>query len=311
MLFAMMLIGFFLWRKQWIDESANQKLSKIVVNIFNPMMVVSGVLGKESGGDLHLVLQNLLFTVFFYALLAVFGVVVVLVLRPGRSQRDMYRMMNLFPNVGFMGIPVIGAVFGTESVIYIVFYMLGYNLLLYTVGIVMAGKAAAAREELSEGKTAAGGEKMARGGQWKRIFNAGVIVSLAAILIFVLQISLPEPVVDFCDYLGNATIPLSMILIGVSIAKADLRAIFSNVRMYLFIGMRMVLLPVAVILLMKNLAVDSVVFGVFALEMAMPVGSIVTLIAKEYGADETLSTNGIVLSTLASIVTIPVVCMFL
>ena len=73
----------------------------------------------------------------------------------------------------------------------------------------------------------------------------------------------------------------------------------------------MLLLPAVMILLLKPLPADSVVFGVFALQLAMPVGSIVTLIAKENGADEICCTNGIVLSTLASLVTIPLVCMLL
>lgn len=304
MLFAMMLIGYFLWKKQWLDEPANQKLSKIVVNIFNPMLVVYGVLGKSSGKDMGLVVQNLFLMLLFYLLLIVFGILFVWILRPKKSEGYVYWMMTIFPNVGFMGIPVISSIFGMESVIYIAFYMLGYNLLLYTLGIVLARKAAADREGSQM-------QEIKQGGQWKRIFNVGVLASITAILIFMFQISVPAPVVTFFDYMGNATIPLSMILIGVSIAKADMKNIFTNVKMYFYTGIRMILFPILVISLMKGMSFDPVVFGVFALELAMPVGSIITLIAKENGADETCSTNGIVLSTLVSILTIPIVCMFL
>lgn len=304
MLFVMMLIGYFLWKKQWLDEPANQKLSKIVVNIFNPMLVVYGVLGKSSGKDMGLVVQNLFLMLLFYLLLIVFGILFVWILRPKKSEGYVYWMMTIFPNVGFMGIPVISSIFGMESVIYIAFYMLGYNLLLYTLGIVLARKAAADREGRQM-------QEIKQGGQWKRIFNVGVLASITAILIFMFQISVPAPVVTFFDYMGNATIPLSMILIGVSIAKADMKNIFTNVKMYFYTGIRMILFPILVISLMKGMSFDPVVFGVFALELAMPVGSIITLIAKENGADETCSTNGIVLSTLVSILTIPIVCMFL
>ena len=293
-----------MWKKQWLDEPANQKLSKIVVNIFNPMLVVYGVLGKSSGKDMGLVVQNLFLMLLFYLLLIVFGILFVWILRPKKSEGYVYWMMTIFPNVGFMGIPVISSIFGMESVIYIAFYMLGYNLLLYTLGIVLARKAAADREGRQM-------QEIKQGGQWKRIFNVGVLASITAILIFMFQISVPAPVVTFFDYMGNATIPLSMILIGVSIAKADMKNIFTNVKMYFYTGIRMILFPILVISLMKGMSFDPVVFGVFALELAMPVGSIITLIAKENGADETCSTNGIVLSTLVSILTIPIVCMFL
>ncbi len=87
MLFVMMLIGYFLWKKQWLDEPANQKLSKIVVNIFNPMLVVYGVLGKSSGKDMGLVAQNLFLMLLFYLLLIVFGILFVWILRPKKSER--------------------------------------------------------------------------------------------------------------------------------------------------------------------------------------------------------------------------------
>lgn len=303
MLFAMMLVGYFIWKKQWMDESANQQLSKIVVNIFNPLLVVYGVMGKSSEGNLGLLVQNIGFVLFFYVFLIIFSIVIVWIVRPAKAERRMYRLMTIFPNVGFMGIPVITSIFGNESMIYIVFYMLGYNLLLYTFGLVLARKAAvdAGNADIEEKQC----------GAWKRVINPGVIASLAAVAVFLFQIPIPDAVITFCDYMGNATIPLSMLLIGVSIAKADLKTIFSNKKVYLFTIVRMVILPVALILFLKPLPVDSMVFGVFALQLAMPVGSIITLIAKECGADETCSTNGIVLSTLVSILTIPLVCLFL
>ena len=315
MLFSMMLIGYVIWKRNWMDENAYQKLSRIVVNIFNPLLVVYGVAGKSSAGNAGLLLQNLGFVVLFYVLLWGMGFVILAVLRPRKEEQKLYRLMTMFSNCGFMGIPVITSVFGNDSMIYIVFYMLGFNLLIYTYVINLARKAGEDVHPGSSEKTGtaepAGAEKKS-GLQWKRMLNAGVIASLAAILIFIFQIPLPDIVVDFCDYLGNATIPLSMIMIGISIAKVNLKVIFTNVRIYLFTAVRMVIFPILVTLLVKRfITADPVIFGVFVLQLSMPVASIATLIAKENGADEACCTNGIVLSTLLSIVTIPVVCMFL
>ncbi len=303
MLFAMMMTGYFIWKKGWFDENAYQRLSKVVVNILNPMLVVNGVMGKDSTGDKSLLLQNLGFVALFFILLSLASFVLIWILRPEKSQRSLYRLMAIFPNVGFMGIPVISSIYGAGCIIYIVFYMLGYNLLLYTYGLFLAKKAAEDAGTLLAGTNA---QK-----QWKRMVNPGVVFSLVAVGIFLLNLSVPAPVVNFCDYMGNATIPLSMLLIGMSIAKADIKSIFSDGRIYGFTIIKMVALPIAAILLLKSFKADPVIFGVFALELSMPVGNIVTLIAKEYGADEAACTNGIVLSTLASIFTIPIVCIFL
>ena len=129
MLFAMMLIGYIVWALGWFDEPAYQKLSKIVVNIFNPILVLNGVMGKDASGDISLILQNLGFVLFFYVILMASGFVFVFLLRPARSERRLYRLMTVFPNVAFMGIPVITGIYGTGCMIYIVFYVLGNNLL--------------------------------------------------------------------------------------------------------------------------------------------------------------------------------------
>ena len=315
MLFSMMLIGYVIWKRNWMDENAYQKLSRIVVNIFNPLLVVYGVAGKSSEGNAGLLLQNLGFVVLFYVLLWGMGFVILAVLRPRKEEQKLYRLMTMFSNCGFMGIPVITSVFGNDSMIYIVFYMLVFNLLIYTYGMNLARKAGEDMHSVSSEKTGtakSSGNGKKSGVQWKRMLNTGVIASLAAILIFIFQIPLPDIVVDFCDYIGNATIPLSMMMIGISIAKVNLKVIFTNVRIYLFTAVRMVIFPILVILLIKSfITADPVIFGVFVLQLSMPVASIATLIAKENGADEACCTNGIVLSTLLSIVTIPVVCMFL
>ena len=325
MLFAMMVTGYFIWKKEWFDENAYLKLSKVVVNILNPLLVVNGVLGKDSGGDLSLLLQNLGFVVFFYLLLAIASFALAGALRPPKAQRRLYRLMAIFPNVGFMGIPVITSIYGAECMIYIVFYMLGYNLLLYTYGLSLAKKAAedavhaegtgpGSKRDAGAGDFGAGtspGAGEAPGKQWLRMVNPGVVFSLIAVAVFLFRLQAPAPIVSFCDYMGNATIPLSMLLIGMSIAKSDLKSIFTDARIYGFTAIKMVALPIAAVLLLKPFGADPVILGVFALQLSMPVGNIVTLIAKEYGADETTCTNGIVLSTLASILTIPLVCMFL
>jgi hypothetical protein len=145
----------------------------------------------------------------------------------------------------------------------------------------------------------------------KRIVNPGVVAALLAMLIFVTGVKVPSPVVSLCDYVGNATIPLSMMLIGISIAKADIKSYLKDLRMYAFILLRMLALPIAVALIMRNMGFDEVVFGVFIIELAMPIGSIIGLFAKECGADDAYCMKGTVLSTLASIITIPVVGLFL
>ena len=317
MLFVMMLIGYVIWKKKWLDENAYQKLSRIVVNILNPFLAIYGVAGKSSEGNEGLLLQNLMLVIVYFAVLWGMSFLMPLLLRPARRETYEYRMMTMFASaasivdsgsIGFMAVPVITAIYGNEAMIYIVFYMLGFNFLIYTYGIHLAGKAG----ELAKEERGRAGKAVFGLSGIRKILNSGVIASLIAVAVFVFQIPLPDVAVRFCDYMGNATIPLSMLLIGASIAKVNLRTILTNGRIYLFTILRMVLLPIALLFVVRALVpVDPVILGVFILQTATPVGSIVVLMSKENGADETCCTNGTVLTTLLSLLTIPLVCCFL
>lgn len=301
-LFGMMMIGYFCYRKNYLDEPTSKKLSGLVVNILNPILVINSVLEKNAEGGGNKILINLGLVFLYFAFLIIFSNVIVLLFRPEKRVRNVYRLMTIFANVGFMGIPVIKSVLGAEAVFYLVFYLLAYNFVLYTYGVYLAKKAAADNGNVEEEK---------RGFEWKKLINPGVVASIVAIIIYAVGIEFPAPVLTFCDYMGNATIPVSMLLIGVSVAQSDLKAIFGNVKMYLFAGIRILLLPILAAVLLKQTGIDTVLIGVFVLEMAMPVGSIITMMTKEYGAEDNCCTHGIVLSTLLSVLTIPVVCMFL
>lgn len=126
-----------------------------------------------------------------------------------------------------------------------------------------------------------------------------------------MNIQVAAPVASFIKYLSQCVVPMSMILIGASMAQHELKTIFNEMKMYWFLLIRLVIIPIAVALLVRQLPIDSQILGVFILMLAMPVGSIVVLVAMEQGADSTCCTKGSVVSTLLSIITIPIVAMFL
>lgn len=304
-LLAMMLVGAFVYKKEWLSETGAGNVSKLVVNVFNPLLVVSGVLGDTDAISQDKIFGNLKLVLLYYVISIIFGILLAWVLHPPKNLKSIYTLMATFSNLGFMGIPVAKSLYGSEGVVYVSFYILIYNLIVYTYGMSLARRAA--REK--NGTDSAG--KASLSASLKRIINPGVVAALLALIIFAAGIKMPAPIVSFCDYMGNTTIPLSMIMIGVSIAKADLRSYLKDARMYFFILLRMVALPIAVALLMRNMGFDAVVFGMFIIELAMPVGSIIGLFARECGADDAYCMKGTVLSTLASIVTIPIVGLFL
>ncbi len=298
-LFALMVVGYACYKALWLDKNAYGRLSKIVVNVMNPMLIINGVLNKDTGDDYRKVLVNLALVGIYFFLLITLSLLIVKVLKIGKPLESLYRLMLIFSNVGFIAIPVISSVYGEGAVLYIAFYILGYNLLLYTYGLHLV--------EISVD----GNEKQEKKKAYKKIVNSGVIACLVAILIFATGIRVPSSVETFVSYLGEPAVPLSMILIGASMAQQDLKQLFTDVKMYLFLFIRLLVIPITAALIVRKFNLDIQIAGTFILMLAMPIGSIVVLLAADRGADETCCIKGSILSTLFSVITIPIVSLLL
>lgn len=311
---AMMAVGYGLRKKAWLRKDTYQMISRIVVNIFNPLLIIDGVINRELTGEVSHVGATVVFVCIYFTVLFAAGLLLSRLFAKDREERKLYKLMLMFSNVGFMGIPVVTGIYGKGATIYVVFYMLGYNVLLYSYGLhvmrqgtaqSIVQNAAVVEEGIQSVPEASGFRELL-----KNICNSGVLASLLAIVLFVVKPPLPSFVKGFCSYMGGATIPLSMILIGFSLADTRWKQIFGNVRLLLFVAVKMLFIPIAAALLLRLCPVDGMTKGIFVLQLAMPVGSILALMAADNGLEGKTCTDGIVLSTLLSVVTIPIVCLF-
>ncbi len=303
-LFALMAAGYLLRRIRWIDEVGASRLSFLVVNVFNPFLVISSVFGKTLSSTGTVFWENLVLVAFFYTILLLAGLLFVVLVRADTSESAVYRMLTLLPNCGFMGIPVVASLLGTEYIIYVAVYMLAYNVILYTYGIQLVRK--------SRGSSDAHPEKSSFSKTIRGIFlNFGVASSLVALLLFFLGVPVPGGIQTFCNYMGSPCIPLSMMLIGCSVAGTSLPALLKNWRVYAFMVVKLLAIPIACAFLIRFFPFDATILKLFIIMLAMPAGSMVVLVTQEYEGNVECATGGVILSTLASIVTIPIVSLFL
>lgn len=307
-LLAMMLIGYFTCRIGWINHDTYSKMSKLVVNIFNPILIIDSVLGKSLHTTGNIFWQNLALVFLFYSLLFLTGILLVFIIRPNSVEKPIYRMMTLLPNIGFMGIPIVASLLGTDYVIYVAVYMLFYNVIIYTYGIALCKKSAKAQNP----DIPASPEKVSLLKSLRPVFtNMGVISSIVALVLFFTGLPVPKAVADFCGYMGNPSIPLSMYLIGCSVAFSDIPSMLKDKNIYSFLFIKMFAFPIACAFLIRLLPFDAMILKQFVIMAAMPAGSLVVLVAEQYGGKTDISTKGVVLSTMISILSIPIVSLFL
>ena len=291
MLFAMMMAGYISYKKGWLSDEADSKLSTTIVHIMNPCVIINGVLGKDVADAGALIGENLILVILFFGLVIMMSAPLATILHVRKKDRSVYEMMTIFTNIGLVGLPIVISIYGQASMIFVSFYILVFNVLAYTLGIYLMNHH---------------GAKM----EWKKILNSGVVACLVALCIFAFRIKTPMVVNNFMNYMGTAVIPLSMMVVGVSIAKADLKEIFSDIHMYQFAFWKLLVIPCMAVMLAFLLPFDPMLEGIFIVMMAMPVGSIVAMMADEYGADKVLVSHGIVMTTLFCVVTVPIVSAF-
>ena len=134
-LFILMLLGYYMRKKDILSDEMCKSLSWIVVNIANPAMILSGSVNSENGIAGEELLMTMILAVGIFAGLIIISLLIPIILRVPSHSAGVYRVMTIFSNIGFMGFPVISALYGTEALLYASVFLIPFNLLIYTYGI--------------------------------------------------------------------------------------------------------------------------------------------------------------------------------
>ena len=305
-LFIIMAVGFACEKRGIIDDYSSKKISGIVINVANPALVLSA--GMASGERVPL--KDLGFTallaVLMFVSLMLIAEIIPRLLRAPKRRYGTYRVMTVFSNIGFMGFPVIAATYGSTALLYASVFLFPFNLLIYTYGISMIKSGVNEGGEGTEAVAAAKGHI-----QWGKVFNIGVIASIVSIVLYLSGIQVPSFITSAVSSLSSLTAPLSMMVIGYSIAKMNIKELFGNVRLLIFALIKLIAIPVIGIVLIRSFVANADLLGVCYIMLATPVGSMTAMLAQEYGGDEELASKGVAITTILSVVTMPLVGMLL
>lgn len=358
-MFLMMAVGYLCYRKQILTEEVSRKVSAIVVNVANPCMILSSALTDQQMQGKELV-QTLAIVVMMYAFLLVVAQLLPRILCIQKESRGAYAAMTVFANIGFMGFPVLAAMYGNGALLYGAVFQIPFNILIYTYGVAVLtrkqGACAKAEQDVNaevdvkteqdvkaepdvnaevdvkaepngkagerqdaQGITAAvngKSENIENGSEQqgklqgtveivKKIFNIGVIACIAAMLLYFLQTPVPSFLQAFITNLGNLTAPLSMMIIGASLAQMPLKELFLDKKLLLFSLVKLLLLPAVWMIMVNRVAEQEILRGVCLVMMATPAGSMTAMLAQQYGGDYETASRGVALTTVLSVITMP------
>ena len=291
-LFLLMLVGVCCRKCGIFNDEGNKRISSLVVNVANPALILSSGINQEA------VISGMEFVKTFALAWMMFGVLMILahfvprILKADISEYGTYKAMTIFSNIGFMGYPVIAALFGTEALLYASLFLIPFNVLIYTYGISVMKR-----------------QREKTGFRIRKALNMGVISCVLTLIIYLIELPVPVIVENAVDSLSGLTAPLSMMVIGDSLTKINLKKLFCNVRMLVFSGIKLLLIPIVGVGFIKLLGLNSMLTGVCMIMLSTPVGSMTAMLAQEYDGDYELASQGVTITTMLAVITMPLIAM--
>ncbi len=292
---AMMLIGYVFARRGLVDRGFGRSASTLRLNVFLPATILNSVFVSNmelSPGELMKLMLLLFLTLgvgFVFAALAIRF----LPLRKDPARRPVYELLLALSNTMFIGMPVAQELFGPVAVFYCSLSCIPFNLYAYTYGVwrMKGGQSGALRV--------------------RDILSVALVSTVLAVLIFLLQLPVPGIVRDLAAVMNGATMPLSLLVIGFSMGTVSLTDAFKNKDLYLASILRNLLLPVLTWLIIRLFTDDPILLMTCMLLAASPCAVMVTVLAIQYDRDSVFAAEGVLQSTVLSIVTIPLLIMLL
>ncbi len=273
-------------RLGYLGGETDQKLSKLILNITMPAMIVAAVITGEELPEISVILSILEVGVVFYVLEFAFVLTVPKLLPGTAGQKGVYRYTLAFPNVGFIGYPVAVALYGDGALFYAAILALPFNLLSYSLGPLMLAGAGRFR--------------------WRQLLSPCIVASVLGLVLALTRLRPPAMVGEMLDFVGSITVPLSLLVVGSLLAHMSPGKVLRSPKLWVLSVLRLLVMPALLCLVLRGMHIEAMVLGIAVSQMGMPVAVNGTLLSMEYGGDTEAMAQVTFLTTLGAIVTIPV-----
>lgn len=286
--FMLIMVGFFAVKAKALKPEARQHFSSLLVSIVVPCMIVNSYITEFDAEVFHGIV--LAFIHSFILIMIGLVIAVLAARRMGKDNAAIFEFAMIFSNAGYMGFPLIQALFGNEGLLYASSYNTVFNILIWTYGYARVS-----------GQTDA-----------KKVVNTivrapAMIAVVLGLVIYLLQIPVPELIHQPISQIGGLNTPISMMITGMILAGSDLSKVIRDRAVAAVISIRLFLIPSVCLLIYGFLHISfGMASEVVLLLEACPCAAISTVFAVQFHYDEEKVAGAVILSTLLSILTLPI-----
>lgn len=289
-LFILMALGYFFSKKGLIHDSAIKSISNLVVYGAMPALILTSMQVPFTKELLHEALIMMLVSFLFYSLLIFLSFYVARLFHFPPLTTGAITFALAFSNASFMGFPVIRSILGEQAFFLTSINNMMFNLFAFSIGTIIIS------------------------GRWatisiQKVLNVNVLTAVAGFTFFVVSYSIPHVFMIPLSMLGNITTPLAMIVTGALLARSKLKNVFGNWKLYLVSIIRLLLWPAIIAIVLWLCGIRGYIFYISVIIAGMPSGSNTSMLAEVYGGDSETASNIVFLTTIFSIITIPLLAM--
>lgn len=283
----LIIVGIICKKTKIITDDGNKELSKLVLTVVNPIVILMAY-QKDYKPQL---VKNLLIAFGLSILSYIILIVAAYLLIPQKDEREtqIERFSAIYSNCGFMGIPLVNALFGSEGIFYLTAFLTVFNLVVWTHGIILIS-----------------GERNLK--NIVKVFYSPVIISIVlGIIMFFAQIRLPDIITDSLNFISNLNTPLAMIVSGVTIADTKILKLLKKPGIYYVSFLKLILLPLILIAAFSLFNVNEQVRITVLVAASAPAAAMCTLQCIRYEKNSLYASEIFAASTILSVVTLPII----
>ena len=286
-LFLIILIGMYGTRKNIINEEVNKGLRRMLLEITLPLLVINSFSFDFAEGMGKNVLTSFIYSIVF---IAIGGIISYILLIPMKGEKKkILHFANVFSNCGFIGFPIINSLYGAEGVVYTSIFNMIFTIVIWTYGVMIFS------------------DKISKENIKKVLVNPAIIAVYIGIPMMLFKIKLPSAILDTTKIVGDMTAPISMIIVGSILSKINIKDVFKEVSVYYGSLIKLVLIPLGLIGIKAVLKDNSNIINTIIIIQAMPAAAMTSIFAADFNKEKEYSAIVVFITTLLSIVTIPII----
>ena len=293
-LFMLLFLGFIMGTKKIVAHSSINDITNILIDVSIPCTIVVSLIRTFSQRLIGDTIKVCLCILIFHLVMTGISYGLSKILKVDKLKQGSWIFALVFSNNAFIGYPLMYALYGNDGLFLMAMGNIVQNILIFSIGVKMTN--------LNYGKD-----------EHVRLRNIIItkqnIAVVIGLIIFFTQIAIPKPIVTLITYVSNLTVPLSMIVVGLSLSRYDVRNMFTDGEVYRLTAIRMVIIPIIMLLAYKGLGINAnkdLPLAILYFTAVLPAPAFTTIMAERYNTSIEFSSKCVFITTIISIITVPV-----